>query len=188
MRSSETSQKDKIIGARSGCNWRTADGDNLRLRPIASDDIERVAAFLAGLSAGARYFRFGRVDIQFPPAEVAAMCNQNAAVCRRFVAVTDQDGVEIVIALGDVETQADGETCEFTILVAESWRRTRVAHRLMRVLAESAKHSGLKTIVIRVLATNTPMLKFALRHGFVLSADGQHPAIRKLCLSLVERV
>lgn len=145
-----------------------------------------VAAYLAGLSAGSRYFRFGRANIDFPPAEVAAMCNPDASVCRRFVAVTEQDGGEIVIASGDVETQADGETCEFTILVAESWRRTRVAHRLMLVLAESAKHSGLKTIVVRVLATNTPMLKFALRHGFVLMADGQHPAIRNLCLSLVE--
>lgn len=156
----------------------------MRLRPITPVDAGRVAAFVNGLSFGTRYFRFGRGDVRFSEDDAAKRCDPDPSLCRHFVVVTDDDDKEIQIASARFYIQPDRESCELTILVADAWQGSRVAHRLLTTLIQSARECGLKRMCARVLATNTRMLSFARRHGFVAAADSDHPAIRTLYLLL----
>jgi L-amino acid N-acyltransferase YncA len=137
-----------------------------------------------GLSFGSRYFRFGRGDVEFSESEAAERCDPDHATCRHSVVVTDENGAEIVIASARFYIQPDGESCELTILVADAWQGTRVAHRLLTTLIEEARDAGLKRMYARVLASNTRMLKFAQRHGFAVAADTDNAAIKVLNLQL----
>lgn len=158
----------------------------VRLRPIAPTDAGRLAAFAHGLSFGTRYFRFGHGDIRFSEEEIARLCDPDPAVCRHFIVVTDEDGAEILIASARFYIQGDGESCEMAIVVADAWQGSRVAHRLITTLIRSARDCGLKRMYVRVLATNTRMLKFARRHAFAVTSGTDDAAIKVLSLLLDE--
>lgn len=166
-------------------SWTTANGKRVSLRPISPTDGARVKAYLQGLSFGTRYFRFGRGTIEFSDQQICDICNPDQATCRRFIVVTDEGGEQIQIASAAFTLREDGESCEITLLVADAWQGTRVAHRLLEVLIDSARAFGLKSMYVEVLPTNVRMQRFALRHGFVLtSANPDTPAIRTYRLAL----
>lgn len=164
--------------------WTTQGGKVVRLRPIAPVDAGRMAAFVHGLSFGTRYFRFGRGDMRFTGEEAARRCDPDPAVCRHFIVVTDEDGAEIQVGSARFYIADDGESGELTILVADAWQGSRIAHRLMTTLIESARECGLKRMFAQVLASNTRMLKFAQRHGFAVTAETEHAPIKILSLAL----
>lgn len=57
---------------------------------------------------------------------------------------------------------------------------------MMTAMIQSARGCGLKRMYVQVLATNTRMLKFAQRHGFVATSGTDHAAIKTLSLPLDE--
>jgi acetyltransferase len=165
-------------------SWTTQAGQLIRIRPITQHDVDRVAAYLDGLSVGTRYFRFGRWDTRFSRDELVKICNPDPAECRRLIAVTEQDGREIQIASAAYVITNDRESGEFSILVADQWQGTRVAHRLMSHLIQSAREFGLRRICAQVLGTNSRMIRFAQRHGFKLAPGAQETQIKTLILLL----
>jgi ribose 5-phosphate isomerase A len=166
-------------------SWTTANGKRVSLRPISPADGARVRAYLEGLSFGTRYFRFGRGTIEFSEQHIFAICNPDPVTCRRFIVVAEEGGEEIQIASSAFFLLEDGESCEITLLVADAWQGTRVAHRLLEVLIDSAREFGLKFMCVEVLPTNVRMQRFALRHGFVLtSSNPDIPAIKTYRLAL----
>lgn len=164
--------------------WGAATGSEIRLRPIASGDTERLAAYLAALSIGTRYFRFGRTDVVYGEKDLQRVCNPDPAICRRFVAVTDAHGKEIQIGSAAFIIGADPDACDITILVADAWQGTQVAHRLITLLVEAARLRGLKRMHAQVLGSNRRMLAFAHRHHFRSMSDVEHEAVKSLVLNL----
>jgi RimJ/RimL family protein N-acetyltransferase len=167
-------------------NWTIQGGKVVRLRPVAPKDAGRLAAFARGLSFGTRYFRFGRGDVRFSEEQVARLCDPDQAAYRHFIAVTDENGAEILIGSARFYIQPDRESCEMAIVVADAWQGSRVAHRLMIALIQSARDCGLKRAHVKVLATNTRMLKLAQRHGFAVTSGTDQAAIKTLSLLLDE--
>jgi acetyltransferase len=165
-------------------SWTTQAGQLIRIRPIAQDDVDRVAAYLGGLSVGTRYFRFGRSDARFSRDDLIRICNPNPAECCRLIVVTEQDGLEVQIASAAFVVGNDRESCELSILVADQWQGTRIAHRLMSHLIERAAEFGLNRMFAKVLGTNSRMIRFAQRHGFKFAHDTDHAPIKTLVLVL----
>jgi GNAT superfamily N-acetyltransferase len=165
-------------------SWTTQTGQLVRIRPISQHDVDRVAAYLDGLSVGTRYFRFGRWDTQFSRDDLIRICNPNPAECCRLITVTEQEGVEVQIASAAFVVGNGRESGELSILVSDQWQGTRVAHRLMSHLIERAAGFGLNRMFAKVLGTNHRMIRFAQRHGFKFAHDTDHAPIKTLVLVL----
>ncbi|MDP1524674.1 MAG: GNAT family N-acetyltransferase [Rhodocyclaceae bacterium] len=164
--------------------WHTQSGRLLTLRLIAPEDRARYAAYVEGLSYGTRYFRYGHGNLRLTDAELDLVCRIDPTEGRRYVVVTTENGEDVIVATGGYFRHADGESCDMTIVVADAWHGTQIAHRLMKTLIQRAAADRLKCMVAHVLATNRKMLRFTQRHGFGLLPGQRQEAIKALCLRL----
>jgi len=164
--------------------WHSQNGQWLTLRAITADDRRRYAAFVAGLSYGARYFRYGHGNPALSEDDLDLVCRIDPAEGRRFVVVTPEKGEDVIVGTGGYFKEADGDSCVMTIVVTDLWQGTQIAHRLMTTLIRRAADDDFKCMVAHVLATNRKMLRFVQRHGFGLLPGGTQEAIKSLCLRL----
>ena len=101
-----------------------------------------------------------------------------------FVAVIDENGVDLEIGVCRYIINPDGETCEFAVVVADDWQGRGVAHKLMEVLIEYARYRNLETMEGYVLANNEGMKNLAQSLGFRVKPDPQDPGMVKAVKSL----
>ncbi len=161
-----------------------ADGTAVTLRPIRPTDAEIEQQFVRGLSREARYFRFMDMVRELSPQMLKHFTEVDFDRHVAVIAVTAIEGGEIEIAVGRYVVLANGEDCEFAIVVADDWQKKGVASSLMRVLIESARERGLKRMIGEVLASNSRMLDFARRLGFQLQMDDNDPRQVRVTLDL----
>jgi acetyltransferase len=101
-----------------------------------------------------------------------------------FIAMVEEGGKETEIGVARYATNPDGESCEFAIVVSDSWQGKGVARRLMGVLIDAARASGLKYMNGDFLAENTRMLRFVSSLGFVLSPHPEDSGLKRGVLVL----
>ncbi len=158
--------------------WHSQSGRLLTLRPIAADDRARYAAYVARLSYGTRYFRYGHGNLRLTDAELDLVCRIDPTEGRRYVVVTTENGEDVIVATGCYFRNADRGSCDMSIVVADAWQGTHIAHRLMKILIERAIADGLQHMVAEVMATNLKMLRFTQRHGFTLVPGTEAGAVK----------
>jgi RimJ/RimL family protein N-acetyltransferase len=84
-----------------------------------------------------------------------------------FVAtIPAADGIDIVGAGQYVRASEGDRACEFAITVAEDWRGSGLATRLLASLVRRARRDGYETMEGSVMAQNTPMLAVARKLHF----------------------
>jgi acetyltransferase len=160
------------------------DGRRVRLREIRSDDRDEVRQAFERLSGESRYMRFMSYVKELSPRTLERTVKQQNERELGLVAEVDApDGIDIV-AGARYYVQADGETCEFAVTVADAWQRLGLASRLMRELITGARVRRLKHMEGYVLAGNGGMLDLARRLGFSRRADPHDPAVTIVRLSL----
>ena len=76
-----------------------------------------------------------------------------------------------------------GRGAEFAVVVADDWRRLKLATRLLRKLCEHACEAGLEALYGDVLASNEAMLAMLRRLGF---RRRMHPGDARLVLATIE--
>jgi RimJ/RimL family protein N-acetyltransferase len=161
------------------------DGRRVRLREIRPDDRDEVRQAFDRLSGESRYMRFMSYMKELSPQMLERTVKQPSERELGLVAeVAAPDGIDIV-AGARYYVQADGETCEFAVTVADEWRKAGLASRLMRELIRVARARGLKHMEGYVLAGNSAMLDLARRLGFTLRADPHDYAVTIVRLSLI---
>jgi GNAT superfamily N-acetyltransferase len=161
------------------------DGRHLRLREIRPDDRGEVRQAFDRLSGESRYTRFMSHVKELSPRMLESVVNLQDARELGLVAEVDaQDGIDIV-AGARYFIQADGETCEFAVTVADGWQRIGLASRLMRELIEVARARGLRHMEGYVLAGNAGMLNLARRLGFSVSTDPHDATVAIVRLALM---
>jgi len=101
-----------------------------------------------------------------------------------FVAVRDEAGRETEIAVARYVTNPDGRTCEFAVVVADSWQGKGLGRRMLERLIEVARWRGLKSMVGHVLAGNQGMLALCSRLGFTISEHPEDAAVKRATLVL----
>ena len=164
---------------------RLRDGRRARLREIRPDDRDEVLQAFGRLSSESRYMRFMSSMRELPPRMLERTVNPRDERELGLVAeVTAADGIDIV-AGARYYIEADGETCEFAVTVADGWQRVGLASRLMRELIEAARARGLRHMEGFVLADNAGMIDLARRLGFTVNSDphDQTVAIVRLALA-----
>jgi GNAT superfamily N-acetyltransferase len=164
--------------------WTDADGTTFTLRRIGPDDVERSRVFLASLSFGTRYFRFGRGDFAYDDAELARICTPDPARREHLIVTVDDGDARPMAASARYAVADDGQEGEFAIVVLDRWQHHGLGRRLMSVLLGCARRRGLARLHGHILGTNRRMLAFVERLGFVVDPATRDQAIRSVSIDL----
>lgn len=155
---------------------RLRDGRQVTLRPIAEADAAEIEQAFERLSAQSRYHRFLRHIKSLDSAVLQRGVHPRPGRDCAFVAtIAAADGIDIVGAAQYVRVDEDDDrVCEFSVTVAEDWRRCDLAATLISALWPQARQDGYRIMEGWVAASNTPMLELTRKLGFVLApAEGE---------------
>jgi RimJ/RimL family protein N-acetyltransferase len=144
------------------------DGREVRLRAIGSADAPEIVQAFERLTNESRYSRFMQHKRELDPAALDRGVHPRPGVDFVFVAtIPAADGIDIVGAAQYVRREeGDPSTCEFAITVAEDWRGSGLATRLLASLVRRARRDGYSRIEGAVIADNSKMLALARKLGF----------------------
>ena len=139
----------------------------MTLRPLRPDDRDLESAFVAGLSPDTRHNRLlgGAIAITREYIERLVTVDYSRDMA---LAATAMLGGETLIGVARYVLDADGESGEFAIVIADAWQGRGIGVRMLAKLIEVARRRGLKRLYGDILATNRPMLELVRKLGFEL--------------------
>jgi len=160
------------------------DRRRVRLREIRPDDRDEIRQAFGRLSSQSRYTRFMASVRELSPRMLDYAISRQTDRDLSLVAEIDApDGIDIVGG-ARYYSQADGESCEFAITVADDWQGMGLASRLMRELIQAARVRGITHMEGFVLAGNSRMLNLARRLGFSVDTDPEDATVKIVRLDL----
>ncbi len=144
------------------------DGREVTLRAIVEADATEIVQAFERLSAQSRYYRFMVHKRKLDDAALQRGVHPRPGLDFVFVStIPAPDTIDIVGAAQYVQAgDAADRTCEFAVTVAEDWRRSDLATKLMASLVRRARHDGYETMEGLVIAENTAMLALARKLKF----------------------
>lgn len=143
---------------------RLRDGTALTLRPIRPEDADLERRFFEGLSERSRYQRFLNQMAQLPPQMLARFTQLDYD--RELALVALAPGGADFVGVGRYVPNADGETAEFALTVADAWQGRGVGRALLERLCECAREAGYRALYGHILNANQDMLGLAKNLGF----------------------
>lgn len=154
-----------------------ADGTNITIRPIRPEDAEIEAQFVRDLSPQAKYFRFMQSVRELTPEMLIRFTQIDYDRELALIATVQEHGKEVQIGVTRYGTNPDRESCEFAIVVADSWQHRGIGTRLLALLMEAARAKGFKFMEGEVLAENVAMLNLVRKLGFSTRQEPESPLI-----------
>jgi GNAT superfamily N-acetyltransferase len=133
----------------------TIDGTELVVRPIALDDVDRLARLFARLSPESVHSRFFSTVRR--PSRPALLHLADVDHCRRDALVA-LDGDEIVAVARYDAPREPGAEAEIALTVEDSWQHRGLGGRLAARLAGLARDRGYERLVANMLADNRAAL------------------------------
>jgi len=150
---------------------RLRDGTLVAVRPIRPEDAEFERRFFDALSEQSRYQRFLNQMVHLPPQMLARFTQLDYD--RELALVVLAPGGGEFIGVGRYSPNADGETAEFALTVADAWQGRGVGRAMLERLCACARAAGYRTLYGYILNANREMLGLAEHLGFVQSGrDG----------------
>jgi GNAT superfamily N-acetyltransferase len=147
------------------------DRSHVLIRPITPQDRDAERAFLEGLSAQSRRFRFlgqvGRPSEQLIERFTDIDYSHEAA----FVAVVAEDAHDRIVGVSRYSADADGLCCECAVTVDDDWQNKGLGTLLMRHLIEVARARGIRSMYSIDSAENVAMADLAVFLGFRTRVD-----------------
>lgn len=164
--------------------WRAPDGTIVTIRPIRPEDATIERAFFDALSPEARYLRFMSSIKELTPEMLWQFTHVDYDRDMALIAAIGEGAREVQVAVARYVTDADGESCEFAVVVAERWRGIGLGVRLMQLIIDIARERGMKSITGLILASNSRMLAMAKTLGFVIDGNAEDFAVKRVHLTL----
>lgn len=157
----------------------------LNIRPVRPSDIDLFRSFLAELSPGTVYFRFGRLSAPaLTDEQLRAICEPDLNKLVNFVAQYHDGRADRLAGTARMEVDESGDEFEFSIVVADHMQRTGLGKRLMHALIGEASRRGIKCLYGDVLPSNFPMVGFCQALGFDVVASPRDSHLHRLQLDL----
>jgi acetyltransferase len=151
---------------------RLRDGTRVAVRPMRPEDAALELEFFNALSERSRYQRFLSQMAQLPAQMLARFTQLDYDRELALVALAPDSSA--FIGVGRYAPNADGETAEFALTVADAWQGHGVGRALLERLCDCARAAGYRTLYGHILNANHDMLELSLRLGFVKSgSDGE---------------
>jgi acetyltransferase len=164
--------------------WAPTGRPPITLRPIRPEDADIEQEFVKDLSGNSRYFRFMNSVRELTPAMLARFTQIDYDREMAFVAVSEEAGRDVEIAVVRYVTNPDGRTCEFAIAVADAWQRKGLGRRMLELLIDVARSRGLEEMIGHVLSANQSMLALCAKLGFEISEHPEDMACKRARLAL----
>jgi GNAT superfamily N-acetyltransferase len=150
---------------------KLADGTHVLIRSIRDGDIDLERVFIERLSPESRRFRFlgelSRPSDQFLARLVHPRPTDEAA----FVALISEGATKREIGVARFSMDADGQSSEFAVCVADDFRHRGLDELLMKHLIGVAKNRGVMRMYSIDAVANSDMRELAHRLGFKRSPD-----------------
>jgi acetyltransferase len=156
-------------------SWRLSNGAIVQIRPIESTDATLIRDFVGSLSFETRYLRFMGAVKELSAHAIDRLTRVAHRREAALVAVGNRDGANRIVGVARYAMNADDETCDFAIVVADSWQRRGLGSRLLTLLVDTASARGFKRIGGEVLAINKAMTAFVSAHGFSVTLSESDP-------------
>ena len=166
--------------------WQLKDGTPVTIRPIKPEDAEMNQGFVRELSPETKYFRYMSALRELSPSLLARLTLIDYDREMAFIATCQQDGQEKQLGVSRFNTNPDGTSCEFAIVVADAYQHSGLGRRMMEAIISTARQRGLLTMKGEFLASNDRMLRFVERIGFVLHTDPEDKTLKHGTLDLAK--
>jgi acetyltransferase len=153
-------------------------GQDLVIRPIRPEDADMEQEFVRGLSEQTKYFRFMQVIKELTPEMLVRFTQIDYDREMALIGVVEEDGQDVEVGVARYMSRPGGDSCEFAIVVADTWRDRGIGARLMRALMQNARQRGLRLMEGEVLTANTRMLGLMESLGFRVERDKEDPGVR----------
>lgn len=154
------------------------DGTDIIIRPIRPEDAEIEQAFIRGLSAESKYFRFMNSIHELSLEMLVRFTQIDYHNEMALVAINPGIKGEEEIGVARYMTNPDKKTCEFAIVVSDKWQGKGIARLLMQKLIDIARNRNLEVMEGQVLANNYRMLELMTSLNFQISNDPDDPGIK----------
>ncbi|MDX2427319.1 MAG: bifunctional acetate--CoA ligase family protein/GNAT family N-acetyltransferase [Xanthomonadales bacterium] len=154
------------------------DGTDIVIRPIRPEDAEIEQAFIRGLSAESKYFRFMNSIHELSLEMLVRFTQIDYHNEMALVAINPDVNGEEEIGVARYLTNPDKKTCEFAIVVSDKWQGKGIARLLMQKLIDIARNRGLEVMEGQVLANNYRMLELMTSLNFQVGNDPGDPGIK----------
>jgi RimJ/RimL family protein N-acetyltransferase len=135
------------------------DGTEVRIRPIRSDDGERLQASHARLSPESRYRRFLAAKPQLTPADARYLVDLDGCDHFALVATLDDEEGSIVAVTRFIRIPGAPDVAEFAIVVGDAYQGQGLATEMTAQLARAAARRGITRFRAAILADNLPVRK-----------------------------
>jgi RimJ/RimL family protein N-acetyltransferase len=143
---------------------RCRNGQSIEIRALKPTDRPAMLPAVGRTRAASLYRRFFGSKRTFSEREIVHFLNIDYVNHVALVAVTQQDGQDIIIGGGRyIVVQRD--TAELAFTVVDEYQGQGIGTALMRHLVKLACNAGIKELVADVLPDNAPMLKVFERSG-----------------------
>lgn len=147
-------------------HWQLPSGLDVVIRPIRPEDAELTQDFVRGLSEESRYYRFMDAMNELSPVMLARLTQIDYAREMALIVQATIDGREVELGVARYAIDPDGKSCEFALVVGDTWQKQGIGHKLMGVLMDVARAHGVETMAGEVLDSNRGMLKLMQGLGF----------------------
>mgnify|MGYP001819794526 CR=1 FL=1 len=160
------------------------DGTDIIIRPIRPEDAEIEQAFIRGLSAESKYFRFMNSIHELSLEMLVRFTQSDYHNEMALVAIHPDPKGEEEIGVARYMTNPDKKTCEFAIVVSDKWQGKGIARLLMNKLIDIARNRGLEVMEGQVLANNYRMLELMTSLNFQIANDPSDSGIKLVTTKL----
>lgn len=165
-------------------SWLSPGGIHVTLRPIRREDAAIEQAFVIALSPESRYFRFMGTLRGLSPGMLLHFTQIDYEHDMAFVAVVKEAGSSTQIGVCRYVANANDQSCEFAVAIADNWQRCGLGLRMMQLLIQTARTQGRREIVGDILTTNVSMLALCQKLGFSIIDSKDGPAVKHAALAL----
>jgi len=161
------------------------DGFSYLIRPIHSDDGERLIELFNQLSPESRYLRFAHAISKLPDEFLEDVLELDYEKEMAFVAWLHQgNSPGAIIGVARNVSEGVGNTCEFSISVSDQYSAHGVGMNLMEHLIKYAKQMKLQAMIGYILSNNTKMLHMTRELGFQADSYTNEPEFKIVTLEL----
>ena len=158
------------------------DARQVTIRRILPSDLNALRTFFAALSYATRRLRFHSPINELPEQLLRDFTTANHRAHVAFIAEFHDGAVDhpaTLVAEARYVRNADSDSAEFALVVADNWRRIGLGTALTRILAQRARFSGVRRLWGDVLEDNKAMRGLAHSLGARLSrAIGRGQIVR----------
>lgn len=149
-------------------DFELKNGQKVLIRPIMPEDEPLEKELMSMLSKRSQYYRFfgyiGEVTHEMLIRYTQIDYDRELAL----VGLLEEDGQQHIAGVVRIVADANNDTAEFAILVADKWQGMGLGNKFTDLILAIAKERGIGKIYASVLSANTIMLHMFRKRGFDL--------------------